>query len=116
MVQDVKPVVLMFAYHFPPEPEIGAARPARFYKYLKKLGYTCQVITAVPQGEKPPEDVLYVPDFFLEKKRRCWKWQMERAFRWALFPGAVGLGWSHDAYIAARQILQRQTQRPAIIL
>ena len=45
-------VVLIFAYHFPPEPEIGAARPGRFYKYLKRMGYDCRIITAAwaPDG------------------------------------------------------------------
>ena len=83
--------VLIFAYHFPPEPKIGAARPFRFYKYLSRLGYACKIITAAPQAEPPP-GVTYVPDPFETAQRRGFEWQLERAIRWGFLPGAVGMG------------------------
>lgn len=39
------PTVLMLAYYFPPENAIGAARPARFTKYLSRLGFPIRVIS-----------------------------------------------------------------------
>ncbi len=101
--------VLVFAYHFPPEPEIGAARPYRFYKYLNRLGYSCKVITAVPQGARPPRGVIYVPDPFTMAPRVGLEWQVERAIRWSLLPGAVGMGWSRYAVQAAREIIRRDS-------
>jgi hypothetical protein len=43
-------LVLIFAYHFPPENAIGGARPFRFSKYLSGLGYTCRVFTTADQA------------------------------------------------------------------
>lgn len=43
--------VLLLAFYFPPENTSGAARPYRFYKYLRKLGYVVHVLTASPQDE-----------------------------------------------------------------
>lgn len=57
------PTVLVLAYYFPPENVIGAARPARFSKYLSRLGFPITVIsqwiggpdTDTPQaGFRPP--------------------------------------------------------------
>ena len=42
-------LVVLIAYHFPPDNAIGGARPWRFYKYLKRLGYECHVLTAARQ-------------------------------------------------------------------
>ncbi len=39
------PGVLMLAYYFPPANFIGAARPFRFAKYLRRLGYSVSVVT-----------------------------------------------------------------------
>ncbi len=39
------PKVVMVAYYFPPENVIGAARPARFSKYLSRLGFSVTVIS-----------------------------------------------------------------------
>lgn len=41
----VRPPVLLLAYYFPPENAIGAARPARFAKYLVRLGHHVSVIS-----------------------------------------------------------------------
>jgi hypothetical protein len=39
-------IVLIVAYHYPPDPGIGGARPYRFAKYLKRMGYRIHVIAA----------------------------------------------------------------------
>jgi hypothetical protein len=106
--------VLMFAYHFPPETQIGAARPFRFYKYLSRLGYTCKVITAAAQPQPSP-DVIYVPDPFIAAPQR-FSWQIERAIRWSILPGAVGTVWSYLAYRAAREVFKREPAFQVTIL
>src|ERR1044072_7734670 len=39
---------LLIAYAFPPSPEPGALRPARFSKYLPSYGYEPWVLTSTP--------------------------------------------------------------------
>ena len=41
--------VLLLAYYYPPQNTIGAARPARFARYLRGFGYDCEVVSF---GEK----------------------------------------------------------------
>src|ERR1035437_9339601 len=60
------PDVILLAYYFPPDSTIGAARPYRFYKHLKKAGRRCWVVTASQQPPNAPPDVLFV----LDKKGR----------------------------------------------
>jgi Glycosyltransferase Family 4 len=99
-------IVLMLAYHFPPENAIGAARPYHFYKYLSKMGYRCHVITAADQGTRRDLDAEYVPDPFVAHPRGGIGWQLERAVRKLLVPGAVGIRWSRLACQAARAFLR----------
>lgn len=42
--------VLLIAYHYPPENTIGAARPARFAKYLARRGHAVQVVANQGDG------------------------------------------------------------------
>lgn len=111
-------VLILIAYHFPPDPVIGAARPYRFYKYLKRLGYRVHVITASPQSGVKQEGVEYVPDPFLSVRRDAgwhrkldWKdefgWQTERAVRKLLLPGVLGMRWAYGVGSAAHQILRK---------
>jgi hypothetical protein len=96
-------LVVILAYHFPPENAIGGARPYRFYKYLKRLGFQCHVITAAEQTGCDDPDIEYVPDPFVEAARHTAGWQFERAVRWAFLPGMVGTLWSYHATQAARK-------------
>jgi glycosyltransferase involved in cell wall biosynthesis len=89
----------MFAYHFPPENAIGGARPYHFYKYLSRMGYRCHVITAAQQSTPSNPDFEYVCDPFPDV--RGIGWQLERAARKFLLPGAAGFRWSRLAYKAA---------------
>ncbi len=108
-------VVVLFAYHFPPEVEIGAARPFRFQKYLKRLGYACHVITAAAQNTLSA-DVHYVADPFALRRPLDWRWQLERAVRKIFLPGAVGLGWAYDAANAAEQLLRPMSLRQVTVI
>jgi glycosyltransferase involved in cell wall biosynthesis len=108
-------IVVMLAYHFPPENAIGGARPYRFYKYLSEMGYRCHVITAADQGHHPTLDTEYVPDPFVTTPRLGVGWQVERAVRKLLFPGVAGFQWSRLACQAARAfLLSKQTAEVTI--
>jgi glycosyltransferase involved in cell wall biosynthesis len=99
-------IIVMFAYHFPPENAIGGARPFRFYKYLSRNGYRCHVITAAIQPTQPNIDVEYVADPFITQPRQGVGWQLERAIRKFLLPGVAGIRWSRLACQAARTFVR----------
>ena len=101
-----KPLVLIFAYHYPPENAIGGARPFRFMKYLSRMGYTCRVFTAADQTGRNDPNTEYVPDPFVTHPRRSPRWQFERAVRKVFLPGEVGLQWSYCASRAARTYIR----------
>ncbi|MCC6340907.1 MAG: glycosyltransferase [Bryobacterales bacterium] len=109
-----KPAVLLFAYYYPPDNAIGAARPARFTKYLTRLGYRCIVVTAACP-DSSAADVIHVPDPFNSASRNI-GWHMERALRWSLFPGAAGTQWCHSACAAARNLLRDASPNRVTIL
>lgn len=92
--------VLIFAYHYPPENVIGAARPYRFAKYLERLGYQCHVITAADTSRCPDLKATHVPDPFGVGMRKGIGSAIERSVRRLLFPGAIGTQWAYHAYRA----------------
>lgn len=110
--------IILIAYHFPPENTIGAWRPYRFFKYLKRFGYNCHVITASPQTGHE-EDVTYLADptrDFLESGRRNgplpFSINVEKAIRRFVFPGHLGSTWSRIASAACTRIIrERSTTR-----
>lgn len=108
-------LVLIFAYHFPPENVIGAARPFRFYKYLCRAGYCCEVITAAAQGPAADPAVIHVPDRFEAAPRQGLSHQLEWGVRRFLLPGSAGTAWSQKAYPVAREILRRHAGRRAAV-
>ena len=95
-------LIIIFAYHYPPENAIGAARPMRFAKYLTRLGYKCRIFTAADQAGRDDPDTEYVPDPFVTNARRGIAWQSERAVRKLFLPGEMGMRWSHRACGGAR--------------
>jgi hypothetical protein len=86
-------LILIFAYHYPPENAIGGMRPYRFSKYLSRLGYKCRVFTAAEQIGRNVPNTEYVPDPFLTRSRRSPSWQLERALRKLFLPGDMGMQW-----------------------
>ena len=103
-----KRVVLIFAYHYPPENSIGGERPFRFSKYLSRLGYTCRVFTAADQTGREDPHTEVIADPFFTHPRRSLSWQFERAVRKFFLPGALGTQWSYHASRAARRYLRTQ--------
>jgi hypothetical protein len=99
-------LVLIFAYHFPPENAIGGERPFRFTKYLRRLGYRCQVFTAAEQSGCDDFGIQHVADRFFTGSRHDFGWQLERAVRRVGLPGVLGLRWYYDASRAASSYIR----------
>jgi len=99
-------LVLIFAYHYPPENAIGGARPHRFAKYLTRLGYTCRIFTAAEQAGRDDPNTKYVPDPFVTRSRHRLSWQIERAVRKLFLTGETGIHWSYHACRAARACIR----------
>jgi len=108
------PLVLFIAYYFPPDNEIGAARPYRFYKYLKRLGYECHVITAA-QGSDTA-DVQYVADSLKANVHSGFAWQEERVIRKFFYGRGFKLNWTASAIQAGRSFLKQRKSENIIIL
>jgi glycosyltransferase involved in cell wall biosynthesis len=98
-------IVLIFAYHFPPENAIGGARPFRFAKYLSRLGYTCRVYTAAEQTGRDDSNTEYIPDPFVAHPGGL-GWHVERAIRKVFLPRELGTRWSYLAFRAARAYIR----------
>ncbi|HWR53534.1 MAG TPA: glycosyltransferase, partial [Bryobacteraceae bacterium] len=71
--------LLLIAYHYPPNTAAGAARPARFAKYLPQFGYRARVLTATGSGE----DVRLVADSRPWWTKRLWRLAPETGLTWA---------------------------------
>ncbi len=110
----MKPVVLLIAYYFPPDTAIGGARPFRFYKYLKRRGYECHVLTAGGEGIGP--DVQSVPDPLKVRPKQGLAWQVERVSWKFLYRGMAAWGWSRAVSIAGREFLARKKCRDVILV
>jgi len=109
-------LLLVLAYHFPPENAIGAARPFRFRKYLERLGYECHVITAADVSTRPDLRADYVPDPFVTRPRQGSGWQIERFIRKFLLPGVTGTQWAVQAYRTSIKFLSKHPGRRITIL
>ncbi len=109
------PLVLLIAYHFPPDNEIGAARPYRFYKYLSRLGYEVHILTAAVQ-EPGAIDVGYVADPQKSDARRGFAAQADRIIRKFVWSSGLKLRWSISAFRAGRLFLKQRKDREIILL
>lgn len=101
--------VIIIAYHFPPENSVGGLRPFRFFKYLRRQGFECHVITAAPVSKDPEVAALTtsIPDPFTAGRHNL-GWHTERAIRRFLIPGVVGTHWSRLAYRAAASLIRER--------
>ena len=102
---------LIIAYHYPPIRSIGVIRSVSFVRYLRELGYSCQVLTTSAYGGE--DDVLRawepisfyrwlfnrkVRDGILDSKIRTSRGIFSRIFRKMLIPDAQ-LFWIPTAFI-----------------
>ncbi len=117
-----KPHVILIAYYFPPGPEMGAVRPFRFHKYLRRMGYSCHVVTASPGADASAEEIYVVPDELRavwegsDKQRRSWRAYQELLVRKLMFPGHTGILWSCKAAAQCRQIVRRHPGKDFVLI
>ncbi len=115
-----KPHVILIAYHFPPGPEMGAVRPYRFYKYLKRMGYTCHIITASAQTETNG-DVSFIADDLRQiwegagEQRKSFKAYQELLVRKIAFPGHIGIMWSMAAAARCHQLVRKYPTKKFVV-
>jgi hypothetical protein len=126
-LSEERKTLLILAYHFPPENEVGGLRPYRFYKYLPQFGHQCKVVTATPQHGMEFPGVECVPDrvgVLLDggpvaqerKSHRTAAVLLEIALRRWVVPGVVGTTWSAAAASACRTILSQHTGEQVTLL
>lgn len=99
--------VLLLARFFPPDSTSGAARPFRFYKYLHRLGYGVEVVTASKQDLNPmPADVRCVSD----TEAQSYPKMLPIAARILLghVVDEASLMWAIRAYAAAEELFARE--------
>jgi len=111
----IAPVVLLIAYYFPPDNEIGAARPFRFFKYLKRLGYECHVITASVQGTNE-KDVECIADPLKRDARNGIAWRVEQIGRKFLLRSGLRLHWAFSVFRAGRTFLKQKENEYVVII
>jgi glycosyltransferase involved in cell wall biosynthesis len=115
-----KPHVILIAYHFPPGPEMGAVRPYRFYKYLKRMGYACHVITASAPTESNA-DVTFIADDLRQiwegagEQRKTFKAYQELLVRKVAFPGHIGIMWSIAAAARCHQLVRKYPSEKFVV-
>lgn len=116
--------VAVVAYHYPPESVIGAARPARFTKYLPQFGWDAQVVTAA-EPTRSMQGVLVhsIPDH----TRSLWdsgshdprsspmEIFAEKVARRFLFPGTIALSWSLRAPDIAESSIRTSHVHPSLV-
>jgi glycosyltransferase involved in cell wall biosynthesis len=108
-------VVLILAYHYPPDTAIGGARPYRFVKYLKRMGYGVHVIASASEGARE-EDVTYLPDPFYATPHDGLGWEMERFCRRFFLQGGTGMRWARRAAKVGRAFIRENAGRRITLL
>ena|SRR5471032_2401084 len=121
-MEQPKACIIIIAYYFPPDSGIGGIRPFRFYKYLKKMGYECTVITASAQSAPAPSDIVVVPDeigkIWASAKRPQLSFlaHFERLVRRFGIPACTGVIWAKDVTAVCLDLIRRHDpDRPIIV-
>lgn len=115
--------IILIAYYFPPANAIGGARPFRFYKYLKQMGYSCTVITASTEAAGTTDDILVIPDRTgaiwtgeAKARRLSVSAHMERIIRRFVIPACTGVIWSVDVAASCREIIARHRPERRVVV
>ena len=111
------PVVLI-SYYFPPQNEVGAARPYRFARYLCRMGVPVAVICSSYRLRRAEDQqrIRTSPDLVADRvpgpastpaaiRLGAWLHAIERA----VAPYDDRLGWLPHAYVAGRRALTAQS-------
>lgn len=115
LLEQAKPHIILLSYYYPPSGAVGGVRPFRFCKYLKRLGYTCDVVTATEQPPGGTPGVTWVPDRLgpiwegTSRQPLGLSGHFERVLRRFVIPGCVGIVWAAKA---ARRCLELSRRRP----
>jgi glycosyltransferase involved in cell wall biosynthesis len=104
-------VLIIFAYHFPPENAVGSLRPFRFYKYLTRRGLDCHVITAARGAATDGFNEIRDP-FGIERGLGN---IVELGIRKIFLPGAMGIRWSGQAQEAAERLLVKHRGSAGVV-
>jgi glycosyltransferase involved in cell wall biosynthesis len=100
---------LILAYHYPPSGAIGARRPAQFVKYLSRMGYRVEVLTASRQ-DQPAAGVTYVPDPADPLRKGSLAGMTHMLLRKFFFPFEDSVVWSWNLYRAAEKIIRESPE------
>ena len=118
-----KPYIILVAYYFPPANAIGGDRPFRFFKYLKKMGYPCSVVTASAQGTGGPTDVIVVPDRIGERwvsenspAKLSIAAHVERLTRRFVIPACTGVHWATQVAPVCRDLIRRNQKSRRVVV
>jgi O-antigen/teichoic acid export membrane protein len=103
-IADAAPSLVMLAYYFPPENAIGAARPARFAKYLARMGLLVRVISRNCDGEIDGAVTRVPADAPHGRAVRTLSWMFGR-FNRVLMPHDDRYAWTPHAIAAARPLI-----------
>ena len=98
--------ILIVAYYFPPENTSGAARPFRFYKYLREFGYEPYVITSSPHPGTATPNVYCVPGLrdVAGADRQTLRGISEMVLRKYFMSYSENLTWIPDAVAEVRRV------------
>ncbi len=101
--------LLMVAYYYPPQNEIGAARPHRLARYLRRRGIDVDVVTSAKPVQDADEGVVVIrtgQDRAALRRGGGWRLRLGAAALHGLerlfLPYEDRLGWFPHAYTAAR--------------
>jgi glycosyltransferase involved in cell wall biosynthesis len=83
----------MLAYYFPPDNYTGAARPARFARYLPDLGCPVRVIAVGESGQEHPPYLRRVEGETEQVRHRSLSGWIELVSRKSFLPHDEGIAW-----------------------
>lgn len=86
--------IILIAFHFPPDPASGAARPSRFYKYLPEFGYQPHVFTVSERAPSCFPNVTHVPSEAYAATRKTPIGIMELSLRKTFFKTDHAVLWA----------------------
>ncbi len=109
-----RPVVIL-AWAYPPSSLAGAARPARFAKYLEKLGHPVTVVCADrAAGTSRDGNVWRVHSNHSDAPNDSWDFLIERIFRAFVLPDD-GFTWTFRIARLADELIRKMDRRPVIL-
>jgi glycosyltransferase involved in cell wall biosynthesis len=108
--------IFLIAFYFTPEPQAGAMRPSRFFRYLPEFGYEPEVITAAVQTEKHPRIHSIPAPTYLPNKYTI-PGAIEIILHKIAWPEELALLWAGAASAQARRLMKDKPQdKPVAVI